>query len=208
MRTTTNAAGTRPEQERAVRRRNAILDAATRLLLSGTSAITHRAVAADADVPLGAIRYYYDTRESLLLACIEHFDTTRSEAARGAIMAARDTPLERAEAARLALITYNGPALDDDALRGMIGWVADCARESPAISERLVTLREILDRDLRALLDAAGYAHVPTRLASAVIDGAIFAATAERRSGIAEMAICDLSNLLAVAQPPGEKSSG
>lgn len=188
----------RAEQDRAVRRRAAILDAAVRVMArSGMGALSHRQAAAEAGVPLGAIRYYFDTREALLLACVEALDAARSTAAEDAIEAAAevaDHPAE--ELGRLLLLAYYGPDLDDAALRGTIGWVTDCARESPALSDRLAQLRDGVDDELRRLLDAAGHSRVPARLAGMVIDGAVFTATVEARPGIADHAIAAFCELV------------
>lgn len=200
----TSGAGATPraEQERSLRRRTEILNAAILLLTrSGMNGVTHRSVAAEAGASLGSIRYYFESREALLLACIDRIDTLRAETARTAISYAAAHRLDSIEAARLALLVYDGPELDDGSLRGMIGWVADCARESLGLSDRLGVLRRGLDADLRDLLDAAGYAAVSTRLAAAVIDGAVFTATAEARVGIADLVIADLVELFELTQP-------
>jgi AcrR family transcriptional regulator len=57
-------------------RRTAILDAALRLVArGGPRAVTHRAVAAEADVPLAATTYYFASRDDMiaqaLLHCVE-----------------------------------------------------------------------------------------------------------------------------------------
>lgn len=192
----------RSEQDRAVRRRAAILAAAGRLLVrSGMSAISHRAVAAEADVPLGAIRYYFDSRESLVLACMDHFEAVRREAAATAIERARAAPPDTAGLARLALVAYYGPDLDDATLRGAVGSMADFARESPALSHRLAEYRVDLDRQLDDLLVAAGRSTVSNRLMAAVIDGSILSAVIEARTDIAELALADLTEFLELSPP-------
>jgi DNA-binding transcriptional regulator YbjK len=56
-----------PVQARGVARRQALLDAAVRLLArSGARAVTHRAVAEEAGTTHGAPRYYFATRDKLL----------------------------------------------------------------------------------------------------------------------------------------------
>src|SRR6478609_4186664 len=48
-------------------RRTTILDATLRLIATdGVDSITHRRVAAEADVPLGSTTYYFESREQLL----------------------------------------------------------------------------------------------------------------------------------------------
>jgi DNA-binding transcriptional regulator YbjK len=59
--------------DRAQRRRLAILEAALRLIgREGRQALTHRAVAAEAGVPLGATTYYFDSRDDLLAQALRH----------------------------------------------------------------------------------------------------------------------------------------
>jgi DNA-binding transcriptional regulator YbjK len=59
--------------DRAQRRRLAILEAALRLIgREGRQALTHRAVAAEAGVPLGATTYYFSSRDDLLAQALEH----------------------------------------------------------------------------------------------------------------------------------------
>jgi DNA-binding transcriptional regulator YbjK len=54
-------------------RREQILDAALRVIgQSGREAVTHRAVAHEAGVPLGSTTYYFDSRDDLLGQALEH----------------------------------------------------------------------------------------------------------------------------------------
>ena len=54
-------------------RREQILDATLRLIgRSGRQAVTHRAVAEEAGVPLGSTTYYFDSRDDLLGQALEH----------------------------------------------------------------------------------------------------------------------------------------
>ena len=62
-------------------RREQILDAALRVIgRSGREAVTHRAVAKEAGVPLGSTTYYFDSRDDLLGQALEH--VARKEADR------------------------------------------------------------------------------------------------------------------------------
>src|SRR5690242_10083597 len=64
-----------------VSRREQILDAAVQVIgRSGREAVTHRAVAEEAGVPLGSTTYYFDSRDDLLGQALEH--VARSEAER------------------------------------------------------------------------------------------------------------------------------
>jgi DNA-binding transcriptional regulator YbjK len=54
-------------------RREQILEAALRVIGSrGREAVTHRAVAEEAGVPLGSTTYYFDSRDDLLAQALEH----------------------------------------------------------------------------------------------------------------------------------------
>jgi DNA-binding transcriptional regulator YbjK len=67
--------------EAAQGRREQILEAALRVIgRSGRQAVTHRAVAEEAGVPLGSTTYYFDSREDLLGQALEH--VARKEAER------------------------------------------------------------------------------------------------------------------------------
>ncbi len=65
-----SAAPTQPASRRAVQRaerRGAILDATIDILITdGLEAVTHRAVAKRADVPLAATTYYFDSKDELI----------------------------------------------------------------------------------------------------------------------------------------------
>src|SRR3954453_2186359 len=67
--------------ETAQGRREQILDATLRVIgREGREAVTHRAVAEEAGVPLGSTRYYFDSRDDLLGQALEH--VARKEADR------------------------------------------------------------------------------------------------------------------------------
>ena len=61
-------------------RREQILEAALRVIgRSGRSAVTHRAVAEEAGVPLGSTTYYFDSRDDLLRQALEHVAASEVE---------------------------------------------------------------------------------------------------------------------------------
>jgi DNA-binding transcriptional regulator YbjK len=60
-------------EQRRGQRREQILEATLRLIgRSGRQAVTHRAVAEEAGVPLGSTTYYFDSRDDLLGQALEH----------------------------------------------------------------------------------------------------------------------------------------
>lgn len=62
----------RPTQERGRRRRDALLDAGIELLTEGGfAAVSHRAVAERAGLPLAATTYYFRSRDDLIAAAFE-----------------------------------------------------------------------------------------------------------------------------------------
>lgn len=67
--------------EATATRREQILEAALRVIgRAGTQAVTHRAVAEEAGVPLGSTTYYFDSKDDLLQQALEH--VAASEVAR------------------------------------------------------------------------------------------------------------------------------
>ncbi|HKH40267.1 MAG TPA: TetR family transcriptional regulator [Solirubrobacterales bacterium] len=61
-------------------RREQILEAALRVIgRSGRQAVTHRAVAAEAGVPLGSTTYYFDSRDDLLRQALEYVAASEAE---------------------------------------------------------------------------------------------------------------------------------
>ncbi len=61
-------------------RREQILEATLRVIgRSGRQAVTHRAVAEEAGVPLGSTTYYFDSRDDLLRQALEHVAASEVE---------------------------------------------------------------------------------------------------------------------------------
>ena len=70
-----------PSTDRGRARRDAILEAAISVVGSkGASALTHRAVAAHADVPLAATTYYFASKSDLMLEAFRHLMSARMRA--------------------------------------------------------------------------------------------------------------------------------
>lgn len=183
-------------QGRSRKRRAAILEATTSLLLDqGMASVTHRHVADAAQVPLGSIRYYFATREDLLLAAVDHLEETRSAAAADAMVRAYDGATVR-EAAGLFVLAFYGPDLSDASLKGYVGTVMDCSRESERLSLCMREYRRIFDPELRQLLNACGFPHVSVSLATAVVDGSLLNAAALRLDDLAGIAVDELVQLM------------
>jgi DNA-binding transcriptional regulator YbjK len=102
-------AGERTRQARGERRHDAILEAALRVIAErGVSAVTHRAVAAEAAVPLSSTTYYFESLDELLEEALLLF--VNREAERIGLLAERLegldlSPLETARLFRAELET-------------------------------------------------------------------------------------------------------
>jgi DNA-binding transcriptional regulator YbjK len=200
------------QQRRGIVRRKAILDAAVELLLAGgMAAITHRAVADAAATPLGAIRYYFRTREALLLACLDSVEAERDAAATDCVRTSAewtDPPAVETTAA-LLVRSYMGPRLDDGTLRGTIGWFIDSAREGPALAELLARHRREIDCQLEAILAAGAVGDVPVSLVCSVMDGSLVNATVHGVGNVARCITDEVTQLLQLfgpANPPADHS--
>jgi len=70
-----------PPTDRGRARRDAILEAAIEVVASkGAGAVTHRAVAAEAGVPLAATTYYFSSKAELLVEAFRHLTQDRMRA--------------------------------------------------------------------------------------------------------------------------------
>jgi DNA-binding transcriptional regulator YbjK len=87
-------------EESRGQRREQILEATLRLIgRSGRQAVTHRAVAEEAGVPLGSTTYYFDSRDDLLGQALEHVSAQEVERFDGLAEELRqlNTPTELAD---------------------------------------------------------------------------------------------------------------
>lgn len=183
-------------QRRGEKRREAIVQASIGLVLErGMASATHRNVADVAQVPLGSIRYYFSTREDLLLAAVDRLEELRSAAAADALARAVGG-VARREVAELFMLAFYGPDLSDSTLKGYVGVVMDCSRESERLSLRMRDHRTTMDRELRDLLDACGITQLSVSLATAVVDGSLLSAAALRRNDLLDIAVEELVELL------------
>ncbi|QYH36648.1 TetR/AcrR family transcriptional regulator [Salinibacterium sp. M195] len=183
--------GTRDvKQERSLERRNAILQAAADLFTTDRiSAVTHRRVATEAGVPLGAIRYYFSTREELLIATVNLVEERRHHDALEALTDASPTATTR-HCATLLLRAYigqphDGTAIYDDYLAASVGWLADATRESHALATQLFNHWPAIEADLSAILKRSELS-APVNLITHVIDGAILVGFAWERGELVE----------------------
>ncbi|MBH0131636.1 TetR/AcrR family transcriptional regulator [Salinibacterium sp. NK8237] len=195
------------KQARSIERREAILSAAvTMFMRERVSAITHRSVAAAANVPLGAIRYYFSSREELLLETLTRVEQRRhDEATRILTRASPASSIH--DCAELLLRAYVGPPsgshkLDDHHLITTVGWLVDVPRESAALSARLLENWQPISADLRAILYRCDRV-MPVNLVTHVIDGAIVVNFSWERGELVSRVLDAVSQQLEFAQARG-----
>lgn len=86
---------------RGAARRHALLEAAVRVIgRGGIAAVDHRAVAAEAGVPLGSTTYYFESKDDMVARALEHVaereaERLRAEAAGGTLDVDRELLPER-----------------------------------------------------------------------------------------------------------------
>jgi DNA-binding transcriptional regulator YbjK len=176
-------------QRRAAERRQRILEAGTALLLEGgTTAVTHRAVGERAAVPHASVRYYFATREVLLLACLRAVEAERdAEAQRAVLEAQREGAAARAGVTADRLLRcYSGAAVDDASLRAGVRWLVDTANESDELGEELACERVRIEAQARSVLEAGGRSGRAGHLAVTVVEGTIVNMVVQRRENIRE----------------------
>ena len=103
-----------PTLPQAERRRRAILDATLRVISAGgVDAVTHRRVAAEADVALGSTTYYFASREELVREAFRYY---LAEVSSALASLERESPIERAADVAEALIELARREFADPAL--------------------------------------------------------------------------------------------
>jgi DNA-binding transcriptional regulator YbjK len=88
-------------EPRGAARRRTLLDAAVRVIgRGGIAAVDHRAVAAEAGVPLGSTTYYFESKDDMVARALEHVaereaERLRAESESGALDVGSDLLPER-----------------------------------------------------------------------------------------------------------------
>jgi TetR/AcrR family transcriptional regulator, regulator of biofilm formation and stress response len=153
-------------------RREQILEAALRVIgRSGRQAVTHRAVAEEAGVPLGSTTYYFDSRDDLLGQALEHVAASEAEryAKRAEELRSVKTPRELAD----RLIDELVAAAED-----RIAYIAEYeiwleAGRRPELREAAQSWCDAEQRSVAVAMDALGSSDPSTdaSLVVAAIDG-------------------------------------
>jgi DNA-binding transcriptional regulator YbjK len=153
-------------------RREQILEAALRVIgRSGRQAVTHRAVAEEAGVPLGSTTYYFESRDDLLRQALEHVAASEIERYR-----ARGEQLRTVKSAREL-----ADRLVDDlvaAAEDRVAYIAEYelwleAGQRPELREAAQSWCDAEQRSVAGIMEALGSADPATdaSLVVAAIDG-------------------------------------
>jgi DNA-binding transcriptional regulator YbjK len=175
----------RGQSTRGQHRQTILLEAAADLLLEqGVSAVNHRAVAAQAELPLAATTYYFASLRDLRDQALRHLADRwlqRARAAVGGLPQRLDTA-EDVSRALVGVVTGAGPTADTPRqhLFVMYERYLEAGRHPPlrslvvAYNDELATLaQEVLQRG------GLPCSQQNARLALAVVDGALITALAE-----------------------------
>ncbi len=156
-------------------RREALAEVGLRLIArEGLRGLTHRAIDADAGLPMGSTSYYFRTREALLTACVDRL--VALDLAELAATGMTDRRMTRPELATLgAQLTWRW--LHEDAHRHLARYELLLeARRRPQLRSALLRAGETLRDRMTALLAAQGAqdAERSARWLVACIDGMVF----------------------------------
>jgi DNA-binding transcriptional regulator YbjK len=159
-------------EQATANRRDQILEATLRVIgRSGRQAVTHRAVAEEAGVPLGSTTYYFDSRDDLLRQALEHVAASEVER-----YGKRSEELRSVKSAREL-----ADRLTDDlvaAATDRVAYIAEYelwleAGQRPELREAAQTWCDAEQRSVAAAMEALGSADPATdaSLVVAAIDG-------------------------------------
>ncbi|MEZ0070943.1 TetR/AcrR family transcriptional regulator [Planotetraspora sp. GP83] len=147
------AAPGRRRQERALRRRGALLDAAVALLAEGGfAAVTHRAVAQRAGIPLAATTYYFSSRDELVAQAFGLLVDRELTQMRASLNAMRDRSPER-----LAQVLADAYAHDRPRQLGLWELYLQAGRD-PALQGIARKWTDGCEEIVASVLGRAGYA--------------------------------------------------
>ncbi|MFI2841450.1 TetR/AcrR family transcriptional regulator [Mycolicibacterium sp. PDY-3] len=162
-----------PPSRRGVARKNAIIEAALELTgRDGIAGLSMRAVAAKADIPLGAVGYYFDDKTDLIHAVYErHIERETARVAR-AIARMGDTPSPAALADHLADFVIEGLSTMKLHVLAEYEFTVEAARR-PSLAQSSSAWQTVLNGQLRSVMESLGSRSPKTdaRLILAVLAG-------------------------------------
>jgi DNA-binding transcriptional regulator YbjK len=143
-------------RRRGVKRRTEILEATLRLLArEGAAPLTMRAVAAEANVPLTATTYYFESKDELILEAWRlHAEREAARVSRATeAIASRLSPPEVAD--RMARFVHDGLGPARESLLAEFELLVQAARQ-PELEELTRVWHQAIREQVREILAAAG----------------------------------------------------
>ncbi|OFP34566.1 TetR/AcrR family transcriptional regulator [Corynebacterium sp. HMSC071B10] len=185
------------QQQRARTKRDAIHEATVRLLLAeGMRAVTHRQVAAIADVPVGSIGYYFDSREKLIMTCFERVHALQNQILEDALADSKVREDREALAFAILNLTANGCP---EQVRSIIAVTIDAGREGAVLQKMVRRQVEEAVRCIDQMLEYAGVTQVNGRQALGALVGAALVGTSWDKP-VVETAVDGLVQFIELAE--------
>ena len=185
------------QQQRARTKRDAIHEATVRLLLAeGMRAVTHRQVAAIADVPVGSIGYYFDSREKLIMTCFERVHARQNQILEDALADPKVREDREALAFAILNLTANGYP---EQVRSIIAVTIDAGREGAVVQRMVRRQVEEAVRCMDQMLEYAGVTQVNGRQALGALVGAALVGTSWDKP-VVETAVDGLVQFIELAE--------
>lgn len=185
------------QQQRARTKRDAIHEATVRLLLAeGMRAVTHRQVAAIADVPVGSIGYYFDSREKLIMTCFERVHALQNQILEDALADPKVREDREALAFAILNLTANGYP---EQVRSIIAVTVDAGREGAVLQKMVRHQIEEAVRRIDQILEYAGVTQVNGRQALGALVGAALVGTSWDKP-VVETAVDGLVQFIELAE--------
>ena len=167
------AAGPRAMRARGIERRSLIVDAAAAFALEhGIAALSHRQVAAAAQVPLGSTTYYFASLDELRAAAVERMLIGDRERRKAALGDGLPIDVNAADLAwRLIDVIIAIPRLDDPIQVALLyERIAEAVR-SPELAEVLRAASIEVIADVQALIAGTPWAGSDPTALLAIVDG-------------------------------------
>jgi DNA-binding transcriptional regulator YbjK len=188
-------------------RRAAIVGTAAQLLTTGgPDAVTHRAVATAAGLPLAATTYYFDGLDDLRAAAVEQVLRVEAEQVRQLVDALPRRARSAGATAGHVVAVVLGPDRRDDAeLQSLYERFLACGRH-PALRPLLRNARAGIDAALTETLDRCGHAGADVPTLVALVDGSVVSALVEGDGSARRRAVQAVT--AALDRPDGRRDSG
>jgi AcrR family transcriptional regulator len=162
-----------PPSRRGVARKNAIIEAALELVgRDGIAGLSMRAVAAKAEIPLGAVGYYFDDKTDLIHAVYERHIQRETERVGRAVARMGDNPSAAALGEHLADFVIEGLSSMRLHVLAEYEFTVEAARR-PSLAQTSSAWQSVLNGQLRSVMETLGSRSPKTdaRLILAVLAG-------------------------------------